>query len=369
MKTLLLKTFCTIIFIVSVASSCNRNTPNSSDNSGTQNEKRTLPKSKIHFILPLKNSTCKSGNKLIFQVELADNDLFPDSIEFLIDGKTTGSVKSVTEPFTVLTDGLKMGTRNAEAIAFFKGNRKDFANIVFKIFAPSPPVNYNYNIIEIFPHDINAFTQGLIYEDGFIFEGTGEYTQSTLRKEKLSSGELILSINLPSDVFGEGVTAFDDKLIQLTWKEQVAFIYDKATFKLINKLHYPIKEGWGITYDGKNLIMSDGSAYLYYLKKEDMSEVDRLEVSDDKGPVEKLNELEYINGEIWANVWQTDYIIRINAKNGAVNGKLDLSGLLKAKDRHPNTDVLNGIAFIPQTNHLIVTGKNWPKLFEISVHK
>jgi glutamine cyclotransferase len=185
----------------------------------------------------------------------------------------------------------------------------------------------------------------------------------------MNTGEIMQSVNLPAEFFGEGITSFDNKIIQLTWKEQVAFIYDKATFKLINKFNYPINEGWGITYNGNNLIMSDGSAHLYFLSKDDISVASQIEVCDDKGPVNKLNELEYIEGEIWANVWETDYIIRINPNNGEVTGKIDLSGLLKPEDKHPNIDVLNGIAYDPKSKHIIVTGKNWPKLFEITVYQ
>ncbi len=369
MKTYLIRPICIVIFVLSLGSSCNRNSSDHALNNSNVDSGKTFSKSEIHFKIPHNNESFTSGKEIIFEVKNDNEALAPDSIVLLIDGITSGSIKSTKGQFQISSENMKMGSRNAEAVAFFKDKHKEYANIVFKLLASSPPYNYNYKIVKVYPHDINAFTQGLIYEDGYLFEGTGEYNQSSLRKEKLNNGEIILSVNLPSEVFGEGVTVFDDKIIQVTWKEQTAFIFNKANFNLINKIHYSIGEGWGITYNGKNLIMSDGSSYLYFLNKEDLSESDRVEVCDDKGPVKNLNELEYIDGNVWANVWQSDYIIKINPKNGEVTGKLDLSGLLKPNDKLPNTDVLNGIAYISTSKHFIVTGKNWPKLFEISVFK
>ena len=168
-------------------------------------------------------------------------------------------------------------------------------------------------------------------------------------------------------MFGEGLTLVDDKLIQLTWRNQQAFVYQKSDFKQIKSISYNIREGWGLTYDGSFLLFTDGSATLYFLDKDYLTEVHRIEVCDDKGPVKYLNELEYINGEVWANVYLTDEIVRIDPKTGVVNGRINLEGLLQESDRKPNTNVLNGIAFDVKTGKIFVTGKNWPKLFEIQV--
>jgi glutamine cyclotransferase len=231
----------------------------------------------------------------------------------------------------------------------------------------TPEIYYTYKIVKAYPHDPSAYTQGLIFSDNYLFEGTGQYGQSTLRKVKLSSGEIMQVYNLPNEVFGEGIATFNDKIIQITWQEQVAFIFDKTSFRLLNKLYYPMKEGWGITFDGTYLIMSDGSANLYFLDKDYFTEVSRLEVCDNHGPVQRLNELEYIEGEVWANVYTTDTIVRINPKTGVITGKIDMSGLLKPEDRTSNVNVLNGIAYNSLTKQIFVTGKNWPKLFEINV--
>jgi len=233
---------------------------------------------------------------------------------------------------------------------------------------PSAPVAatpvYTYTIVNTYPHDPTAYTEGLVYEDGFLYEGTGLEGQSTLRKVALESGEVLQSHQLAPDLFGEGVTGYGNTLIQLTWKSQRGFVYDKDSFALRTTFAYPT-EGWGITWDGARLIMSDGTATLHFLDPATLTERSHVDVSDNGSPVVKLNELEYIQGEIYANVWQTDRIARIDPQTGHVVGWIDLTGLLGPQDRRVPVDVLNGIAYDAQRDRLFVTGKLWPKLFEI----
>ena len=230
----------------------------------------------------------------------------------------------------------------------------------------TPPPVYGYQIIHTFPHDPAAFTEGLVFDSGFLYEGTGLYGQSTLRKTQLETGQVLQRYDLSADVFGEGITIFGDRIIQLTWKSQLGYVYDKQTFRLLREFTYPT-EGWGITHNGKNLIMSDGTATLYFLNPDTFERTRQIEVHSDAGPVTQLNELEYIQGEIYANVWQTDRIARIAPDTGQVLGWIDLSGLLSAQDRRTPVDVLNGIAYDAEHNRLFVTGKLWPKLFEIKL--
>ncbi len=199
-----------------------------------------------------------------------------------------------------------------------------------------------------------------------MYEGTGLYGQSTLRKTQLETGKVLQLHDLPADVFGEGITVFGDRLIQLTWKSQLGYVYDKQAFRLLREFTYPT-EGWGITHDGKNLVMSDGTATLYFLNPDTFERTRQIEVHSDLGPVTQLNELEYIQGEIYANVWQTDRIARIAPDTGQVLGWIDLSGLISVQDRRTPVDVLNGIAYDAEHNRLFVTGKLWPKLFEIKL--
>jgi len=230
----------------------------------------------------------------------------------------------------------------------------------------STPI-YSYEIINTYPHDRAAFTQGLVFaEGGFLYEGTGLYGQSSLRQVELNTGTVAKIHRLPDTCFGEGITLWKDKLIQLTWQEHVGFVYAKDSFRLVKTFTYPT-EGWGLTHDGKRLILSDGTSTLYFLDPESFQEIGRLEVRDQGVPVTWLNELEYINGEIYANVWQTDYVAVISPETGQVLRWVDLAGLLSAGDRSQPVDVLNGIAYDAQGDRLFVTGKLWPKLFEIQL--
>ncbi|MCP4109801.1 MAG: glutaminyl-peptide cyclotransferase [Desulfobacteraceae bacterium] len=225
---------------------------------------------------------------------------------------------------------------------------------------------YSFEIINTYPHDPNAFTQGLIFDGGIMYEGTGLNGRSSLRKVDLETGQILKICTLPAQFFGEGITVYNNNIIWLTWKSKTGFVCDKESFKLLHKFSYPT-EGWGITYDGKSLIMSDGTSVLYFLDPDTFTETGRVEVRENSNPVTMLNELEYIRGEIYANVWQTDRIARIDPKTGQVTGWIDMGGLLSYKDITRPVDVLNGIAYDSENNRLFVTGKLWPKLFEIKV--
>jgi glutamine cyclotransferase len=225
---------------------------------------------------------------------------------------------------------------------------------------------YTYNVVNTYPHDRNAFTEGLVFEDGFLYEGTGHYGNSSLRKVELETGDILQIRELPAQFFGEGITICGNEIIQLTWQSHIGFVYDKDSFELLQEFNYST-EGWGITYDGTRLIMSDGTSTLHFLDPQSFVEIGQLEVFDDNGPVTRLNELEYIKGEIYANVWQTDRIAIIAPETGRVTGWIDLGGLLTAEDRSEPVDVLNGIAYDAATDRLFVTGKLWPKLFEIEL--
>lgn len=229
----------------------------------------------------------------------------------------------------------------------------------------APPV-YTYRVVRSYPHDRQAFTQGLVYEAGELYEGTGIRGQSSLRRVELETGTVRQQYELPRQYFGEGITLFGDRIIQLTWQSRIGFVYDRGSFQLIQQFSY-LTEGWGITHDGSRLIMSDGTANLYFLEPETFTEIDRLEVRDGHGPVIRLNELEYVRGDLYANVWQTDRIARIDLLTGRVVAWIDLKGLLSVADRLQRVDVLNGIAYDADHDRLFVTGKWWPKLFEIQL--
>jgi glutamine cyclotransferase len=221
-----------------------------------------------------------------------------------------------------------------------------------------------YEVVKVFPHDPVSFTQGLIFLDGMLYESSGLYGESSLRKVDLETGEVQRITLLPDEVFGEGLTNWDETLVQLTWREGVGYVYNREDFSLLTQFNYQT-EGWGLTQDGESLIMSDGSATLFFLDPETYAVLSTVQVLDEAAPVTMLNELEYVRGEIFANIWQTDTIVRIDPQTGAVKGWIDLSGLLPEEERTPATNVLNGIAYDPATDRLFVTGKLWPKLYEI----
>jgi glutamine cyclotransferase len=228
----------------------------------------------------------------------------------------------------------------------------------------STPTQYTYSVVNAFPHDTNAFTQGLVIDNGVLYEGTGLYGQSSLRRVQLETGEVLQLHALSNEFFGEGITVFGDKIIQLTWQSHKGFVYDKNSFDLLQNFSYPT-EGWGITHNGTQLIMSDGTANLYFLDPETFERVGKIVVND-AGPVTRLNELEYIKGEIYANIWQKEKIAIINPRTGNVRAWIDLTGIGDSESTDIDS-VLNGIAYDANQDRLFVTGKMWSKLYEIQL--
>ncbi len=227
---------------------------------------------------------------------------------------------------------------------------------------------YGYRVIHVYPHDRGAFTQGLIWRDGYLYEGTGLHGASSLRKVLLETGRVVEHRLLGRQYFGEGITEWNGRLLQLTWTSNLGFIYDRSGLKPRGTFRYP-GEGWGLTHDRKQLIMSDGTATLRFLDPETFRETGRLNVQSGGRPLTDLNELEFVQGEIYANLYRTDLIVKISPQTGNVTGWIDLGGLLPAADRRISVDVLNGIAYDARGDRFFVTGKLWPKLFEIKLYR
>lgn len=227
---------------------------------------------------------------------------------------------------------------------------------------------YTYVVVHAYPHDRSAFTEGLFFLNGFLYESTGLEGQSTLRKVRLETGEVVQRHDLPSQYFGEGIVNWKDRIIQLTYTTQTGFVYNRATFASQREFSYP-GEGWALTQDGRHLYMSDGTPQIRIWDPETLREIGRITVTDQGRPVPNVNELEWVKGQIYANIWLTNRIAQIDPASGRVVGWIDLTGLLSADQWIANgpqaTDVLNGIAYDPRGNRLFVTGKRWPKLFEI----
>ena len=365
MKSLFVITsLCCVLFTAS--SSCNSGGSGAKSNQTEEPQRPRRQRAQIVVVSPKNNEKQPLGAIVTLSVKARDGAEAIDSLRWFVNGKW---LKTTTkgEDVTWNTAEQTTGTHRIEAVAHYASGQRDIVPANILLLAPKAPKQYTYKVIQTYPHDKKAYTQGLLFDDGFLYESTGLKGESTLRKVNLQTGIPVQIVNLAAEMFGEGLALVDDKLIQLTWQNQVAFVYQKSDFKLLNRINYPMREGWGLTYDGTNLLMTDGSATLYYLDKDYLAEVRRLEVCDDKGPVYQLNELEYINGELWANVYLTDDIVRIDPKTGVVLGRINMSGLLNDSDNKPGVDVLNGIAYDEKTGKIYVTGKYYPKLFEIQV--
>jgi glutaminyl-peptide cyclotransferase len=320
----------------------------------------------IRIVSPEEDAGFKLNQSVKLTLAPVDKNSVPDSVTVYFNGHYVTTVKSenlecMIPPFFTVETGRK----SLKVTAYKGGDSKNTITRFIVIYSDIVPKKYGYKVVNTYPHDRAAFTQGLFYDNGVLFEGTGE-NASSLREVNLESGKVIRQLNLDNSLFGEGITLYRDRIYQVTWQSKVGFVYNKSDFKLINKIYYPT-EGWGLTTIDDKIVMSDGSNVLYFYEPEMFTVISKVEVYDNEKKRDSLNELEYINGEIWANIWLSNHIARIDPKSGKVLGYINLKGILPASDRDAETDVLNGIAYDNKGNRIFVTGKRWPKLFEIKV--
>lgn len=321
----------------------------------------------IKLVAPEENSelTLNSGLRIIIAAD--SKSITPDSLRIWFNGKFVCAVKSIPWESVVPASFIsETGRKALKIVAYRNGSASQTITRIVIVYSDTAPKRNGYRVIREYPHDNDAFTQGLVYHDGILFEGTGQEARSSLRKVKLETGEVLSQLNLESQLFGEGIAVAGERIYQLTWQSKIGFVYDLASFKLNNKFYYQT-EGWGLTTMGDKLVMSDGTNNLYIVEPESFNILRTIEVYDNKAKVRELNELEYINGEIWANIWQTDLIARIDPSTGKVIAYIDLKGILRDPQTDTEINVLNGIAWDSSTGRIFVTGKNWPKLFEIKI--
>ena len=321
----------------------------------------------IKIISPDENAGFKLHDPLKVVLSLEDKKKVPDSVAVYFNGTAVTTIKSEPWEYSIPSMFTITTGRKSLKVTAFKGGKPQNTIIRFIIiFSDVIPAKNGYKVIHTYLHNRDAFTQGLVYDNGELYEGTGQETGSTLREVELETGKVIRQHNLDNSLFGEGITLYHDRIYQVTWQNKVGFVYNKSDFKLINKIYYPT-QGWGLTTMDDKIVMSDGTNILYFFEPEMFTVVSRIEVYDNAKKVDQLNELEYINGEIWANIWMTDLIARIDPVSGKVLAYIDLNGILPKSDRNEETDVLNGIAYDKIGKKIFVTGKRWPKLFEIKV--
>lgn len=303
-------------------------------------------------------------------ITFENKDRFPtDSAAIFVNGQQIALLSGDVSNYTYRIPEGKTGTMTLKVIAWHPDNKKGIASVSVRIKPDQKPVEYRYKVVKVYPHDPKAYTQGLLYHDGHMYEGTGQYGESSIRKTDMKDGKILSVLSIDSQLFGEGITTYQDKIYQITWRSRKGFIYDLKTFTLESTFQYN-SEGWGITTAGDKLIMSDGSNKLYHIAPSTFNILKEVEVYDNNGEVAQLNELEYANGLVWANVWLTDRIVAIDAETGEVKGELNMANLLPPADKaqiDDKDDVLNGIAWNPEKRTFYVTGKRWPKMFEIKV--
>jgi glutamine cyclotransferase len=328
---------------------------------------KVVDKKLFALVNPKNGATLKAGqggDSLFLDVKSLSDSVKMDSCILNIDGKYHSTYRSL--PRKVSLSSFRMGVRRMSLQVYPANKVTETILFNLKIVPASAPKQYKYKVVNEFPHDENAYTQGLFFSEGYLYEGTGQKGHSSLRKVELKTGKVLQQQPLDSKYFGEGICLHKGKIYQLTWENRVGFIYDYQSLTQTGSFNYNT-EGWGITGDGTNLWMSDGTSNIYKLNPDNMNVTEQIEVYTSQGAEYYVNELEYIDGRIWANVYTKDYILIINPDTGEVTGKIDLAGILKKELRKQNTDVLNGIAFDKDKNRIFVTGKNWSRLFEVKI--
>jgi len=328
----------------------------------TSCEKALLSKRSYKVISPKPNQKFKQGDTATFTLE-NNKGVEADSIVYYIDNDRIA--QSNKETFSFKLDNEKVGLHNLKAKIYQNDKMIAFAVAVIELPKQAPEV-YTYKIIKEYPHDRYAYTQGLEFHDGILYESTGQRGQSTLRKVSLEDGKVLQKIDLDKKYFGEGLTVLNDKIYQLTWQSGIGFVYNKETFEKKQTFNYKHStEGWGLCNDGTNIYKTDGTNAIWTLDPNTLAEKSMISVATNTAIIPRLNELEWVDGKIYANIYQKDAIVVVDPKTGIVEGVLNLKGLKEKVLQHNQLDVLNGIAHNPTNNHFYITGKNWSKLFEI----
>ena len=318
-----------------------------------------------------KNGKISVGNKVSVNLKTKIKDGTFLNTKIFLDGVLFKATDKPEYSFEIETSTLPVGTHYIKALATtLEGiSGENFSD--FLLLSDLTPQKFNYKIIKAYPHNIEHFTEGLEIRKGFLYEGTGQEGSSAIYKTDLNNWKNTKEYKLDQQYFGEGITILNDKLYQLTYKTQIGFVRDLNTFELLKTWTFKNEQGWGLTNDGKSLIMSDGTDFIYFIDSNSFKEIRKIQVCNQAGVVQNLNELEYINGEIWANIWTTDKIVKINPETGKITAEIDLKGLLSSNllNQSSPIDVLNGIAYDKEKNKIYVTGKLWPKIFEIELVK
>ncbi|MFC2150942.1 glutaminyl-peptide cyclotransferase [Bacteroidota bacterium] len=368
MKILKLSSYCSILILLFSQISCtNQNTTKDNKETKAKTDNVTKRVSIISIDSPKSGEMFTIGDKIDIDITLKESEIKVDSLIVESDGNKTVLAFNDLQ-FRWESGDLNTGSNQLKAFAYSEGKKIDSYYLKLRFKSDIKPELYECKIVKTYPHDKRAYTQGLFYDNGVMYEGTGQFGESKLRKVGFETGKLISELSLEANYFGEGITAFKDKIIQLTWRSNTGFVYDKKSFKLITTLKYST-EGWGITTDGEKLIMSDGTHTIHFLNPEYFNEIGKIEVYDQNGPVDSINELEYIDGLVFANIYQTEEIIAFDPKTGKVLKRIDCRKIVPNGYQGEQDNVLNGIAYDKENDRYFITGKRWPNLFEVKFVK
>jgi glutaminyl-peptide cyclotransferase len=343
-----------LLFVAAASYSCSN-----------QTRRSRKPVSNINILPAARNYIYGTTVAVKVETKLRNGEI--DNVKLFLNGKLLEENESLN--FTV--DGIKLdklGNNNFHVVATKTDNVSNTRTSTFTVFSDIVPKTYTYKTLNHYPHNKHFFTQGLEFHDGFLYEGTGEHGTSGLFKVNLQTGKPVMQHMLDVKYFGEGITILDDKVYQLTYRAQKGFVYNLDDFAVIDSFSYKSNEGWGLTNDGQYLIMSNGTHELIWLDPADYSEVKRVDVANNLGLINNINELEYINETIFANIWTTNMIVQIETETGKVLSQVNLDGILNMYTNPTDTiDVLNGIAYDSISDRIFITGKKWPRLFEIEL--
>lgn len=350
---------------LSLLVACSSENQNQNQNQTNTNNISTQKVEKVPFKIKFLTNEQENviGDSFDIKVE-KDSTLNIDSFRVFLDNNAIATIND-TDTYTVDTKDMRCGDL-AFRLEVYSNQKTYYFSQKQKFLSDITPKKLSYKVKKTYKHDKNAYTQGLIYQDGFFWESTGLRGQSSLRKTKIE-GEVLQSISLENQFFGEGIALLpDNKIAQVTWQSQKGFVYDRQTFEKIQEFYIPT-EGWGLEYYNNEILLTDGSENLYFLDPKTFTILRTIQVYDNKGLVDNLNELEVIDDMLYANIYMTDTIAIIDIKTGKIAAYIDFTGLLPSQDYQENTNVLNGIAYDKQNKRIFVTGKNWPKLFEVEI--
>jgi len=357
----------TIITLLFHLACSNQNKTKAKQKAKPKTEQAVKRVSVIDIISPKSGAMFTVGDPVNVDLQLKSTSVEVDSIIVESNGDKA-TLNPAKLDYTWETKNLNVGTNQLKVFAYSGADKIDSYYLKLRFKSDIEPEFYECQLVKAYPHNEKDYTQGLFYDSGILYEGTGHRGESVLKKIDFKTGKLIAELSLPNKYFGEGITAYKDKIIQLTWTSKVGFVYDKNSFKLLTTIEY-YTQGWGITSDDKKLIMSDGTQTIHFLDPEYFNEIGKIEIYDNNGPVDNINELEYIGGLVYANIWQTEEIIAFDLNTGKVLKRIDCSSIVPKQFKNELDKVLNGIAYDKENNRYFITGKNWSKLYEVKFTK